>query len=99
MLGKFSQIAFVRSLTGAASRSGRKPASSGIGSETGVPPASRVDTPYTGYPGSGISASSPGSTNANAMCPIPSFEPIIAMTSVSGSSSTPKRRSYQRATA
>ena len=44
-VGKFSQIAFVRSETGAASRSGRKPRSAGIGNDTGVPPASRVETP------------------------------------------------------
>ena len=48
LLGKFSQIVLVRPLTGAASRSGRNPESSVIGSGTGVPPARRVDTPYTG---------------------------------------------------
>ncbi len=46
-----------------------------------------------------MSASSPGSTYANAMWPIPSFEPIRAITSVSGSSATPNRRPYQSATA
>src|SRR5918996_2016941 len=52
-----------------------------------------------GYPGSGSNASSPGSMNARERWPRPSFDPMSGSTSMSASSSTPKRFRYHSATA
>jgi hypothetical protein len=48
---------------------------------------------YTGYPGSDASAMLSGSRNARLRLKMHSLAPIAGITSASGSSSTPKRRS------
>ena len=49
---------------------------------------------WIGYAGSGHSTTSPGPIVISTKCERPSFAPITAIASVSGSSSTPWRRWY-----
>ena len=54
---------------------------------------------YTGYPGEGAMMVSPAFTNAWAMLKIPSLDPMVMHTWVSGSMSRPNLFLYQAATA
>ena len=47
---------------------------------------------WIGYDGDGTSAASPGSSSTHIRWEKPSLAPMVVMTSVSGSRSTPKRR-------
>ena len=47
---------------------------------------------WIGYDGDGTRAASPGCSNVHIRWEKPSLAPMVLMTSVSGSSSTPKRR-------
>jgi hypothetical protein len=54
---------------------------------------------WIGYDGEGTSAASPGCSSTHIRWLNPSLAPIVLITSVSGSSSTPNRRRYSPVTA
>ena len=54
---------------------------------------------WIGYEGDGTSAVSPGASSTHMRWDSPSLAPMVVTTSVSGSSSTPKRRRYSDGTA
>src|SRR4030065_706748 len=74
-------FAFLRMLAGIIFKSGKKSFFFTRGIIWTFPPAKRVATGYTGYPGEGTSTTSPGFINASGICPIPSLEPIRERTS------------------
>ena len=55
-------------------------------------PANSGPQMWIGYDGDGTRAASPGSSSTHIRWEKPSLAPMVLMTSVSGSRSTPKRR-------